>query len=409
MVKFNNLAVLVAAFLPVGLAAPVQQEERREEAGFGTVGSTIPGSYIVTLKEGIEKRDLDSHLEWLGNLQARALNKRDFPGVDKHFDIDEFHAYSGKFDAETIEQIKNSPEVADVELDQIWTLYALTTQSGATWGLGTVSSRNPTTTYVYDDTAGVGGFAYVVDSGVLTTHSQFGTRASLGFNAAGGSHVDTSGHGTHVAGTIAGTTYGVAKRASVISVKVFTGNTASTSVILNGYNWAVNDIRTKGRIARSAINLSLGGPVSSAFNNAVNAAYSAGVLTVVAAGNENQNAANVSPASASGALTVGSIDSAWRRSTFSNYGAVVDVFAPGTAVLSAWIGSNTATRSISGTSMAAPHVVGLALYLQSLEGLSTAAAVTSRIIALSTTGRIGSSPALNGSPNRIVYNGNGRQ
>jgi hypothetical protein len=112
MVKFNNLAVLVAAFLPVGLAAPVQQEERREEAGFGTVGSTIPGSYIVTLKEGIEKRDLDSHLEWLGNLQARALNKRDFPGVDKHFDIDEFHAYSGKFDAETIEQIKNSPEVS---------------------------------------------------------------------------------------------------------------------------------------------------------------------------------------------------------------------------------------------------------------------------------------------------------
>jgi oryzin len=309
----------------------------------------------------------------------------------------------------TRDTLAHTPQVAEVEADQIWTLYALTQQTGAPWGLGTISSRNPTTTYVYDDTAGVGGFGYIVDSGVRTTHNQFGTRASLGFNAAGGSHVDSIGHGTHVAGTVAGSTFGVAKRASIISVKVFVGNQASTSIILNGYNWAVNDIRTRGRTGNAVVNLSLGGPFSSAFNNAVNSAFSAGVLSVVAAGNENQNTANVSPASASGALTVGSIDSAWRRSSFSNWGAAVDIFAPGSAIQSAWHTSNTATNTIQGTSMAAPHVAGLALYLQTLENVRSASALKSRIIALSTTGRIASSPSLNGSPNRIAYNGNGRQ
>lgn len=112
MVNFQTLAVLAAALLPVGLAAPLQQEERSESTEYGTVGSTIPGSYIVTLKEGIEKRDLDSHLDWLNDVQARSLNKRKFSGVDKHFDIEDFHAYSGKFDEETIEKIRNSPEVS---------------------------------------------------------------------------------------------------------------------------------------------------------------------------------------------------------------------------------------------------------------------------------------------------------
>lgn len=120
MVNFQTLAVLAAALLPAGgLAAPVQQEERREEATrYGTVGSTIENAYIVTLKEGIEKRDLDSHLEWVNDIHARSLNKRDFPGVDKHFDIEDFHAYSGKFDEETIEKIKNSPEVSPCHTSQ---------------------------------------------------------------------------------------------------------------------------------------------------------------------------------------------------------------------------------------------------------------------------------------------------
>lgn len=275
-------------------------------------------------------------------------------------------------------------------------------------GLGSISSRTSgSTRYVYDDSAGSGTYAYVVDTGILTSHTQFGGRASLGYNAVGGSHTDTNGHGTHVAGTIGGSTYGVAKRTNLISVKVFSGTTSSTSIILSGFNWAVNDVLNRGRASRSVINMSLGGSYSSAFNNAVNSASSAGVLSVVAAGNENQNAANVSPASASSAITVGAYDRNWSRASFSNWGSAVDVFAAGASILSSYIGSNSATRTISGTSMAAPHVAGLAVYLQVLENLNTPAAVKNRILSLATTGRIGGS--LNGSPNRSAYNGNGVQ
>jgi len=203
-------------------------------------------------------------------------------------------------------------QVESVEKDKIWSLYAITTQSSATWGLGSIShTSSGSTSYVYDSNAGTGTYAYIVDTGLLNTHSEFGSRAQLGYNAVGGDFVDSHGHGTHVAGTIGGTTYGVAKKATLISVKVFQGSQSSTSIILDGYTWAVNDIVSKGRKAKAAINMSLGGDFSSAFNNAVNSAYSSGVTTVVAAGNESQDAKNVSPASASGCIAVGAIDSSW--------------------------------------------------------------------------------------------------
>jgi oryzin len=134
-------------------------------------------------------------------------------------------------------------------------------------------------------------------------------------------------------------------------------------------------------------------------------AYDKGVLSVVAAGNENQDASRVSPASEASALTVGAIDASWTRSTFSNFGAIVDIFAPGTNVLSAWIGSNSATATLSGTSMATPHVAGLALYLMALEGLNTPVKVVNRIRALATQGRVNNPGS--GSPNMILYNGSG--
>ncbi|KAK7418599.1 proteinase B [Neonectria magnoliae] len=414
MTSIRNLALFLGALLPAALAAPAKQA-----AGVVPDPVVIPGKYIITLKEDA-KTDLESHLNWVTDVHRRSLSKRDTAGVEKTYNISTWNAYSGDFDDETIAEIEKSPDVALVEPDYEMYLFdaepelddrALTTQSGATWGLGTISHRNPgSTSYIYDTTAGAGTYAYIVDSGVLTTHSQFGNRASLGYNAAGGAHEDTLGHGTHVAGTIGGSTYGVAKQANLISVKVFRGSTSTTAIILDGFNWAVNDIVSKGRAGRSAINLSLGGPAQTTWTTAINAAYNSGVLSVVAAGNGDSlgrplPVSSQSPANAPNALTVGAIGSSWSPASFTNYGAGVDIHGPGVGIVSSYIGSNTATTSLSGTSMAAPHVAGLALYLQVLEGLTSPASVTNRIKALGTSGRI--TGTLNGSPNLISYNGNG--
>ncbi|KAI2630184.1 alkaline proteinase [Hypomontagnella submonticulosa] len=407
MANLRRLALFLGALLPAAFAAPTPAQQKRE---------VIPNKYIVTLKEGISTEDFKSHVNWARDVHARSLTKRDTVGVEKEYSISSsFNAYAGEFDAATLEQLKNNPDVAEIEEDQVWTLFdeapeaskrALTTQTGSTWGLGTVSHRNSgTTSYIYDSSAGAGTFAYIVDTGILATHQQFGGRASLGYNAVGGSEADAVGHGTHVAGTIGGSTYGVAKQATIVAVKVFQGTSSSTSIILDGYAWAVNDITSKGRQSVSAISMSLGGGFSSAFNNAVNSAYTSGVLSVVAAGNSATDAGSTSPASAANALTIGAIDSSWRIATYSNYGAVVDVFAPGTDVLSSWIGGDTATNTISGTSMATPHVTGLSLYLIALEGLTTPAAVTDRIKALYTTGKLTGIPS--GTVNAVLYNGNG--
>lgn len=152
-----------------------------------------------------------------------------------------------------------SNQIANVEEDQVWYLDTLTTQSDATWGLGAISHEGESTTsYIYDTSAGADTYAYVVDTGINVDHEEFEGRASLAYNAVGGQHVDSVGHGTHVAGTIGGVTYGVSKEASLLSVKVFMGESSTTSIILDGFEWAANDIVTKGRASKSAINMSLG-------------------------------------------------------------------------------------------------------------------------------------------------------
>ena len=225
----------------------------------------------------------------------------------------------------------------------------------------------------------------------------------MGYNAVGGDATDTVGHGTHVAGTIGSRTYGVSKKATIIGVKVFAGESGSTSVILDGYNWAVNDIVNQGRTGNSVVSMSLGGGFSDAFNQAVANAFNQGITTVVAAGNDNQDASNTSPASTPEAITVGAIQSDNARASYSNFGSILDIFAPGTDILSTWIGSDTATNTISGTSMATPHISGLVLYLQGLEGLATPTDIVNRIVALATSDVI-SDPG-SGSPNKLAFNG----
>lgn len=401
MYSIKRTILLLGALLPAVFGAPILEARREIEK--------VPGKYIVTFKSGLQAEQIDAHTTWASNVHKRNLERRDladrdlYPGIEKNFKIHKFAAYVGSFDDATIEEIRNHKDVAHVEEDQVWYLDALTTQSDAPWGLGAISHQGDASSdYIYDTSAGADTYAYVVDTGINVDHSEFDGRASLAYNAAGGQHVDSVGHGTHVAGTIGGKTFGVSKKANLLSVKVFEGESSSTSIILDGYNWAANDIVSKSRTGKSAINLSLGGGYSYAFNNAVESAFDEGVLSVVAAGNENVDASNTSPASAPNALTVAASTERNARASFSNYGEVVDIFAPGEDILSAWIGGNSATNTISGTSMATPHIVGLSLYLIALEGLSSPGDVTSRIKELATQDALS---GVSGSPNALAYNG----
>ncbi|KAL5049017.1 hypothetical protein BDW71DRAFT_195843 [Aspergillus fruticulosus] len=399
MHSFRRSLLLLGALLPAVFGAPVEPRRAAEK---------VPGKYIVTFKSGLDVDQIDAHTTWASNVHKRNLERRglaerdQYSGIDKNYKINKFAAYSGSFDDATIEEIRNSADVAYVEEDQIWYIDSLTSQEDAPWGLGAISHKGESsTTYIYDTSAGEGTYAYVVDTGINVNHEEFGGRASLAYNAVGGQHVDSVGHGTHVAGTIGGATYGVSKKANLLSVKVFQGESSSTSIILDGFNWAANDIVSKGRTGKSAINMSLGGGYSYAFNQAVENAYDEGVLSVVAAGNDNTDASDSSPASAPNALTVAASNRRNSRASFSNYGSAVDIFAPGEDILSAWIGSTTATNTISGTSMATPHIVGLSLYLSALEGLSTPSAVISRIKELATEGVLSN---VQGSVNLLAYN-----
>ncbi|RAH47456.1 S8 family peptidase [Aspergillus brunneoviolaceus CBS 621.78] len=404
MVSLRSFLLVFGSLLSAVLAAPTLESRQTLQ--------TIPGKYIVTFKPGTDDAKIDEHTAWATNLHRRHLEGRSFidgdlpAGIERYYKINRFAAYAGSFDDATIAAIRQHADIANVEEDQVWDLDGLVTEHNAPWGLGCISHRGQTSTdYVYDDSAGIGTYAYIVDTGILSSHDEFGGRVLLAYNAAGGQHVDGVGHGTHVAGIIGGRTYGVAKRATLVSVKVFVGESSSTSVILDGFNWAVNDIVSKNRTSKSVINMSLGGSYSSTFNDAVENAFDEGVLSVVAAGNENRDASRTSPASAPDAVTVAAINRRNSRSNFSNYGAFVDIFAPGEDILSSWIGSDTTTRSISGTSMATPHVAGLTMYLMALENLSTPAAVTARLKALATRNVVTNTA---GSPNLLAYNGNGR-
>jgi subtilisin family serine protease len=249
-------------------------------------------------------------------------------------------------------------------------------QRNATWGLNRVSERNIDLdgTYHYDHN-GQGVDVYIVDTGISTTHEEFrtanGSRAVWGMNFADRTDRDCNGHGTHVAGTIGGKSYGLAKDVNLIAVKVLDcEGSGSNSGVIKGMEWVVAQRRATRR--PSVVNMSLGGSFSSMVNQAVASLHQAGVTVVVAAGNEDTDACSGSPSSSKDAITVGAtaIESAWdgtqsdHRSYFSNYGTCVDIFAPGSGITSTWIGSDSAKKTISGTSMASPHVAGAAaLYL----------------------------------------------
>ncbi len=311
--------------------------------------------------------------------------------------------YSIRLSEKEAIKLSQDSRVDYVEQDQVMSLS--TTQSSATWGLDRVDQRNlplnGTYTYNYN---GTGIHAYIIDTGIYISHTDFGGRASVAHDSVGDGQngIDCNGHGTHVSGTVGGATYGVAKNVTLHAVRVLNCSGSGTnSGVIDGVNWVASN-----HLSPAVANMSLGGGLSSALDSAVSSAISSGVTFAIAAGNGDangvaQDACTTSPADVAAAITVGATDSSDSKTSFSNYGTCVDIFAPGLNITSDWDTSTTATNTISGTSMATPHVAGVAaLYLQSNPSASpatVASAITSTATANVLT-NIGS-----GSPNKLLY------
>jgi len=359
----TSVSRLAAAFVLVGVLAAcadspttspsaVSSELAPQDApalSAGVAAAHIPGRFIVTLRAGADARGV-----------AREH------GVAPDFVYSTvLNGFAGSISDAARAGLLRDGRVARIEQDGVVTTQ--TTESGATWGLDRTDQRALplNTTYSYNST-GAGVTAYIIDTGIRFAHSEFGGRATSGYDAVdGGAADDCNGHGTHVAGTVGGTTYGIAKSVSLVAVRVLDCNgSGSWSGVIAGM-----DLVATHHNVPAVANMSLGGGASTSVDDALNRLINSGVTVGVAAGNGNrggrqQDACGFSPSRVAAAITVGATDKTDTKTSWSNYGSCVDIFAPGSGITSAWNTSNTATNTISGTSMATPHVVGVAaLYL----------------------------------------------
>jgi cerevisin len=406
----------------------------------------IPDSYIVKFKSHVKGEHTNNHHMWLQGQHEEIqteLRKRSLPphgGLKHTFSIGEgFVGYSGHFDEKMVKMIKEHPDVESVEPDtKVWALDAPEEQDKchgdlekmAPWGLARISHRKSLSfstynQYLYAQKAGEGVDVYVIDTGTNVDHVDFEGRAKWGATIPDGDEdVDGNGHGTHCSGTIAGKKYGVAKAANVYAVKVLRSNGSGTmSDVVKGVEYAANqhlkalkevkDGKRKG-FKGSAANMSLGGGKTTTLDQVVNAAVDAGLHFAVAAGNDNADACNYSPAAAQKAITVGASGLDDSRAYFSNHGKCVDIFAPGLQIESTWTGGKHAVKTISGTSMASPHIAGLLAYFLSLQPALdsdfavesiTPAQMKANMISIATLDALDDLPK--GTPNILAWNGGG--
>ena len=387
--RLISTRAVVLAIVAAGLAPGSTAQAAAPLRGAGAA-DVVPGRYIVVLKRGASS-------------VAKERTKRAARDRGATISHDYRHAlngYAAKLTPAALSAVRADPAVAYVEADAV--VRATTTQTSAPWGLDRIDQRNLPLDASYSYTAnGSGVKAYIIDTGVRLTHAEFGGRAVTGFDAvtAGGTASDCHGHGTHVAGTVGGSTWGVAKQVAIVAVRVLDcSGSGTTSGVIAGVNWVTGD-HLAGQSA--VANMSLGGGPSSALDTAVNTSIADGVSYAVAAGNNNSDACGASPARVPSAITVGATTTTDARASFSNYGPCLDLFAPGESITSSWYTSNTATNTISGTSMASPHVAGVAaLYLEANPS-ATPAVMATAINASATTGKV-TSPGT-GSPNRLLY------
>ena len=354
----------------------------------------IPGNYIVVL-------DVDAGGKF-GDLFAAARATGDlmkaYGGEARSIYAHAITGFSARMSEEQALKLSADPRVSFVEEDSV--VEATITQNNAPWGLDRIGQRDLPLNGIYSyTTTGAGVNVYIIDTGIRRTHTQFGGRAFVGFDAVGdGQNTDDcNGHGTHVSGTVGGSTYGVAKGVRLFAVRVLNCSGSGTnSGVIAGVDWV-----TANHDSPAVANMSLGGGISTALDTAVNNSINSGVTYAVAAGNSNTNASNSSPARVAAAITVGSSTMTDARSSFSNFGSVVDIFAPGSSIISAYRTSDTATATLSGTSMATPHVAGVAARFLQSNPTASPATVRNEIVAQATLNHLSGIPT--GTANRLLF------
>jgi len=386
-----GMAATAALALAVTAASPASAEGQILGADRA---DAVKDSYIVTLKESASPRAESA--KTAGSLtskyggQVRAAFKHAING------------FSVTMTADQARKLAADPTVAYVQQDAVVKL-ADTQSPVPSWGLDRIDQQNLPldNSYTYSTTA-ANVHAYIVDTGVRTTHTTFGGRATWGTNTAGdGNDSDCNGHGTHVAGNVGGSQYGVAKGVSIVAVKVLDClGQGTTAGVVAGIDWV-----TANAIKPAVANMSLGGGADTTLDNAVANSIASGVTYAVASGNSNANACSYSPARVPTAITVNASTNTDARASFSNYGTCTDIFAPGQDITSSWNTNDTATNTISGTSMATPHVTGAAALYLAANPTATPAAVQSALVAAATSDKI-TSPGT-GSPNKLLYTGGG--
>ncbi|KAI0144274.1 subtilisin-like protease [Xylariaceae sp. FL1272] len=401
-----QLVVTVLASTGVLAAAPILHHNHPDH---------VANNYLVRMKKGSEMGLVQAHYDSVKSVSLAGGLR----GFVRDFQIGHFSAYHIECDDAMVQDIRNHNLVEYVTLDKTVSVQSLPVGMGhltpgmfeTPWGLSRISHRLPNTTgYLDVDDAQLNVLpskAYVIDSGIRTTHLEFRNgRAVWGTNfVANSTDYDDAGHGTHVAGTIMGSMVGVDNTTIAIAIKVLNENgTGLVSDIIRGLEWAVSDAKNTSSITRSVVNMSLGGPGADPFtNDAIAAAVREGMTVVVAGGNNNTTACEWSPAASRDAIVVGAIDDHDARAEYSNYGSCINIFAPGNNIWSASHDDDQTYASLSGTSMASPHVAGLAAYLMSREGLDTPQRVRERLLELATWGLVTNA---NGSANLIAFNGN---
>jgi subtilisin family serine protease len=385
-------ALLVLAVATTGAMVATVVASTVAEAATGDIraagGATaVNGSYIVVLRDDASNVDAT----------AKRLVSRYGGTVRQTYDT-ALRGFEVSLSEKAARRLAANPSVSYIEQNHTIQL-AATQTNPPSWGLDRIDQRNLplNSRYTYPTTAAT-VHAYIIDTGIRFSHTTFGGRATSGFDAIdGGRADDCHGHGTHVAGTVGGSQYGVAKAVRLVAVRVLNcAGSGTTAQVVAGINWV-----TSHAIKPAVANMSLGGGISPSLDSAVTRSINSGVTYAIAAGNSNANACNSSPARVPAAITVGATDRTDRRASFSNFGTCLDIFAPGVGITSSWATSNTATNTISGTSMATPHVTGTAALVLAAHPSFTPTQVRNQLVADATTGHVIGAGA--GSANRLLF------